>query len=175
MEVKVGVVDKVSDKPLRCQATRAFTEFGVSPRVATPRDTIQVSGRLRWHDFLKFCYWGDSVGDDVVLKVDNRTVASGKTGGEGRFQFIIRAGDLGLGRHVIYAEAPEHPRGCYAKSPEVMVEVITEEEKKNRELQSMLIWVGIGVATVVATVGVGIALYQRERQKELLTILAMRK
>jgi hypothetical protein len=175
MEVKVGVVDKVyrEFEPL-CIFARRFAGFDARPRVATPREIITVVGKLEYHA-TPLCGWYPAGGDEVELYVDGKKTGSQKTDSDGRFTFQIRASDIGLGKHVVYAVAPQFWRGCYAKSAEVTVEVVTEEEKRNRELQSTLIWLGIGVAAVVATVGVGIALYQREMHRELLTILATRK
>jgi hypothetical protein len=174
VEAEVRVVDKLSFEPLLCIFGRRFAEFDAKPRVATIRDTITVTGKLEYHA-TPLCGWFAAGGDDVELYVDGGKVSSQKADSDGRFQFTIKASDIGLGKHIVYAVAPEFWRGCYAKSSEVAVEVVTEEEKKNRETQSMLMWAGIGIVAVVAVVGVGIALYQRERQRELLTILAMRK
>jgi hypothetical protein len=174
VEVEVRVVDKLSLGPLQCIFGRRFAEFDARPRVASPRDTITVTGKLEYHA-TPLCSWRDAGGDDVELYIDGKKVSSQKADSRGRFQFVVNASDIGLGKHVVYAVAPEFWRGCYAKSAEVSVEVVTEEEKKSRESQGMLMWAGIGIVAVVAAVGVGIALYQRERQRELLTILAMRK
>ena len=174
MEVEVRVVDKFSFGPLLCALSRRFAEFDARPRLASPRDTITVTGKLEYHA-TPLCGWLASGGDEVELYVDGEKVGSQQADKEGRFRFILRASDLGLGKHVVYAAAPEFWRACYAKSAEVAVEVVTEEEKKSRETQNMLMWAGIAAVAVVAVVGVGIALYQRERQRELLTILALRK
>jgi hypothetical protein len=174
VEVEVRVVDKLSFGPLLCIFARRFAEFDARPRVASPRDTITVTGKLEYHA-TALCGWFAAGGDEVELYVDGKKVSSQKTDREGRFQFTLRASDLGLGKHVVYAVAPEFWRGCYAKSTEVAVEVVTDDEKRSRETQSMLMWAGIAATTVVAVVGVGIALYQRERHRELLTIMASRK
>jgi hypothetical protein len=170
----VGVVDKASLGPLLCLLARRFAEFDASPRLASPRDTITVTGKLEYHA-TPVCGWIAAGGDDVELYIDGNKVSSQKTNREGRFQFTIMASDIGLGKHVVYAVAPEFWRGCYAKSAELAIEVVTEEEKRIRETQNTLMWVVIGVAVAVAVVGLGIALYQRERQMELMTILAARK
>jgi hypothetical protein len=169
--LQVAPVARVGEAPA-CLYARRFSEFRVYPTVVSPGDTITVTGKLEWH--FPVCVWSPAGGDEVVLVVDGVRVSKQGTAADGTFKFVLPASQLGLGRHVVYCEATEYWRGCYAKSAEVVVEVVTEEEKKQREweefLRSVAIWGTVG-AVVVGAVALGLYIYERERRLEMLRLL----
>jgi len=155
--------------PFACIYARRFTGFDAQPRVASLRDTITVSGKLEYHATF-FCLWKGAGGDTVELYIDGVKKASLSAEADGSFKFSVPARDLGLGKHVIWCVAPEFWRGCYAKSSEIAVEVVTEEEKESRQREEMLrnvaLWGSIGAA-VLGCVLVGLYVYERERRMEM--------
>jgi hypothetical protein len=174
--VEVAYVDKLvmPGETLACIFARRFTGFDVNPKLATPRDVVTVTGKLEYHA-TPLCWWSPAGGDDVELYVDGVKRSVAKTEADGTFRFSIPASELGLGRHVVYCIAPEFWRGCYAKSSEVVVEVVTEEEKSSREMRQTLLYVGIGAAVAIAVAGVAMALHQREQMMTMMALMARRK
>jgi hypothetical protein len=160
-----------------CIFERRFTGFDARPRVATPRDTITVAGKLEYHA-TPFCLWLGAGGDLVELYIDGVRVSHATTESDGSFRFSVHAGDIGLGKHVVWCIAPWTWRGCYAKSSEITVEVVTEDEKKRREFEEFLrnvaLWGSIG-AVVLGCVLVGLHIYERERRMEMMKVMAMMK
>jgi hypothetical protein len=169
--VQVAPVARVGET-LGCLYARRFSEFRVYPTVVSPSDTVSVTGKLEWH--FPVCYWSPSGGDEVVLVVDGERVSKQGAAADGTFKFVLPASQLGLGKHVVYCEATEFWRGCYAKSAEAVVEVVTEEEKRRREqeefLRNLAIWGTVGAA-VVGAVALGLYVYERERRLEMLRLL----
>jgi hypothetical protein len=174
--VEVTFVDKLvmPGETLACIYARRFTGFDANPKLVTPRDVVTVTGKLEYHA-TPLCWWSPAGGDDVELYVDGVKRSTAKTESDGTFKFSIPASELGLGRHVVYCVAPEFWRGCYAKSSEVVVEVVTEEEKRSRETQQLLLYVGIGAAVAIAIAGVAAALHQREQLMTMMALMARRK
>jgi hypothetical protein len=176
MQVIMGFYTPVKiGQSLACIYARRFTEFDANPKTATPRDTITVSGKLEYHA-TPLCWWQPAGGDNVELYIDGVKKAEANTESDGTFRFSIPASQLGYGNHVIWCVAPEFWRGCYAKSSEVTVSVVTEEEKKKIEQQQqtmeLLKWLVIGGAVAVAAT-IGFMVYEREKRMEMIRLMLM--
>jgi len=180
LSVRYLHVYKATDTEILLCLGRRFATFDVHPKLASPGDTITVTGKLEWHD--PICRWLAAGGDTVELYIDGKKRAEGTTQADGSFAFMLTGKDLGLGKHTVYCYAPSFWRGpvniCEVKSDERVVEVVTEEEKRERERQeqfmSMLTY-GLIAAGAVAVIGVAIGLYQRERQRQLMMALLARR
>jgi len=165
---------------LICTVPRRFRDFNVYPTVVTPKDSITVSGFLEYQPFpIPPWNWVPATGDTVVLYVDGVKYKETNTAADGSFKFVIDAGTLSLGRHVIYCDAPEIPlKGCYVKSSEVTIQVVTEDEYKKIQQESqmfeMIKWLAIG-GSAAAVVAIALTLYQREKQFELMRWVLARK
>jgi hypothetical protein len=179
MQVVMGFYTPVeAGRGLACIYARRFTGFDANPKVATPSDTITVSGKLEYHA-TPLCWWQPAGGDTVELYIDGVKKAEANTDSDGAFKFTVPASQLDYGNHVIWCEAPEFWRGCYAKSSEVAVSVVTKEEKQRIEQQQqtmeMIKWLGIGGA-VAAAAAIGLMMYEREKRMETMRLMmAMRK
>ena len=167
------------EQKLICIYARRFANFDANPKIVSPNDAITVSGKLEYHA-TPLCWWQPAGGDTVELYIDGVKKAEANAEPDGTFRFTIPASQLGYGNHVIYCSAPEFWRGCYAKSSEVTVSVVTQEEKQRIEQQQQIMeilkWVGIG-GVVAAVAAIGITLYERERRFELerLQLMMMRR
>jgi len=169
MPVEVG-------KRLACVSGRRFSDFGAYPKTASINDVITVAGKLEQHPPIRMCQWIAASGDPVELYIDGKKVKETTTASDGSFSFQVKASDLGYGRHIVQCKAPETAWGCEAKSPEVAVDVVTEEEKKRIEQQEqtmeLLKWLGIGGAVAVAA-AIGFMLYEREKRMEMTRLILM--
>ena len=150
---------------VQCLYSRRFDYVEAVPRVASIKDIITVSGKLSWH--FPVCIWRAASGDEVVLYVNGAEFSRQTTAGDGSFAFRVPASMLGLGRHVLWVVAPQFWRGCYAKSPEMVVDVVSEEEKKRIEeeerLSRALTVAAIASAAVAAVVAVLYVLHTKMR------------
>jgi hypothetical protein len=173
-------VYRATDAEILLCISRRFATFDVNPRLASPNDTITVTGRLEYHD--PICRWLAAGGDKVELYIDGGKRGEATTQADGSFKFMFTGKDVGLGKHVVYCYAPSFWRVimpvCDVKSDERILEVVTEEEKEERQRQELtmnMLTYGLIAAGVVAAIGVAIGLYQRERQRQLMMMLMAKR
>jgi len=133
---------------------RRIVGFSAEPRVAATTDVITIKGTLQWADI--FGRWFGA-GDNVYIYIDGREVAKIRADSNGDFSHSVAASELGVGSHSIYAiaKAGDPWHADEARSPTVVVQVVTPEKKKEMEtVNYMMIGVvgAIAVSVIIGTI-----------------------
>jgi hypothetical protein len=158
-----------------CVENTRIVNFRAYPPVATPGETIRFSGRVESHPPHRFCAWSPLPSAVVEIYVNDVKRVSMRAGGEGEFTWSTSFYEYG--EYRVKAKTPGDWWFCPSESEEIVVRVVSQEEK-NRWAQEELLktlapWLVAGGVVAVAGV-VAYAVYSEERRRELMRILLMR-
>ena len=131
---------------------RRIVGFSVEPKVAATTDAITIKGTLQWADI--FGRWFGA-GDNVYIYIDGKEVAKIRADSNGDFSHSVSASQLGVGSHEIYAiaKAGDPWHADEARSPSVIVQVVTPEKKKEMDTTKYMMIGVLGAIAVSAVIG----------------------
>jgi hypothetical protein len=132
--------------------SRRIVGFSVEPKLADTTDVITIKGTLQWADI--FGRWFGA-GDNVYIYIDGREVVKIRADSSGNFSHSVSASSLGVGNHEIYAiaKAGDPWHADEARSPTVIVQVVTPEKKKEMETAKFSMIGVLGAVIAAAAVG----------------------
>jgi hypothetical protein len=144
-------------------------DFRVSPTRIAIGESVTISGILQGHTPV-LCFWNPIANASVDIYADTTKLGTVTTDSGGGFRFVWTPRAVGVYWVKAVYGGDWWYNGC--ESPTVKVEVITQEQKRQEELQFYLT-LGIivaGVAGVVAAV-----LYHFEQERLLQLIMVRRR
>jgi hypothetical protein len=142
-----------------------IVNFKVKPKTVAVGEEVRITGNLQ--GLTPIIGWGPMKNNKVQLVIDGQVAQTTTTGDAGDFYFHWYPKDVGT--YWLRAQFPGTVLVGPSQTPEVAVEVLTEEEKKRKQQQ---FWIVVGLATALGLGALGIVAYQIEQQRLMMMMLA---
>jgi len=143
-------------------------DFNVSDTRPVVGQLVKIMGRLEEHTPV-LCWWNASAGKTVAVYADGE-IGACVTGNDGTFS--INWTPTAVGQYVVKAVFPGDAwlNGC--TSQEILVTVISEEEKAAEEQR---LWAAVAIVGIIAVAAVaGVAVYMEESRRTEMLLAALR-
>lgn len=143
--------------------------FRVSPTRIAIGESVTISGVLQGHTPV-LCFWNPIAGAAVDIYADTAKLGTVTTDNSGGFRFVWTPTNVGVYWVKAVYGGDWWYNGC--ESPTVKVEVITQEQKRQEELQ---FWTLVGICVAGAVGVVAAVLYHFEQERLLQTLVTARR